>query len=249
MVSSRETCVDALPHNDTTLRCQQAVRRVGATNFMARRRRNYDDSDLIEQIVMLGGLVILLSFLSPQVRNYASASVVIAVLILLIVLAIGVGYLFIKTFQNERTSWTDIERTKIQYFTSPPPTSTRTIKNGDPPNSAPHRVNIDYTLPRQVSTSSLSDQLRKIDWFQFEKLVALVYEKQGYQVTRRGGANPDGGIDLTILKDGQTPGHSMQAVEDLECGGKSRQGVLGCIDRCQDSAWRLHHADWLYWGR
>jgi len=41
-----------------------------------------------------------------------------------------------------------------------------------------------------------------IDWFQFEKAVAAAYHKLGYSVTRRGGANPDGGIDLVLEKNG-----------------------------------------------
>ena len=39
------------------------------------------------------------------------------------------------------------------------------------------------------TTSDLLKQLRAIDWFQFEKLVGLVYRKLGYTVTRRGGAD------------------------------------------------------------
>jgi hypothetical protein len=33
-------------------------------------------------------------------------------------------------------------------------------------------------------------------------LVALVYRRQGFVVTCGGGANPDGGIDLVVKKDG-----------------------------------------------
>jgi hypothetical protein len=53
-------------------------------------------------------------------------------------------------------------------------------------------------------TISLSQQLHSIDWFQFEKLVELAYSPT-HKVTRRGGANPDGGIDLIIENaEGQT---------------------------------------------
>ena|ERR1035437_3824673 len=49
------------------------------------------------------------------------------------------------------------------------------------------------------STSlTLSEQLRKIDWFQFEKLIELIYRNRGYSVQRLGGANPDGGVDLIV---------------------------------------------------
>ena len=45
---------------------------------------------------------------------------------------------------------------------------------------------------------TLSEQLRKIDWFQFEKLIELIYRNRGYSVQRLGGANPDGGVDLIV---------------------------------------------------
>jgi restriction system protein len=51
-------------------------------------------------------------------------------------------------------------------------------------------------------TIPLSQQLHSIDWFQFEKLVELAYSPT-HKVTRRGGANPDGGIDLIIEEAGE----------------------------------------------
>ena len=52
---------------------------------------------------------------------------------------------------------------------------------------------------RASREQDISEGLRKIDWFQFEKLVELIYQHRGFAVTRLGGANPDGGVDL-ILK-------------------------------------------------
>lgn len=52
---------------------------------------------------------------------------------------------------------------------------------------------------RASREQAISEGLRKIDWFQFEKLVELIYQHRGFAVTRLGGANPDGGVDL-ILK-------------------------------------------------
>ena len=57
--------------------------------------------------------------------------------------------------------------------------------------------------PGPLTTVELLAEIRAIDWFQFEKLVAAVYRKRGYAVTRRGGANADGGIDSVIEKNGQ----------------------------------------------
>jgi HJR/Mrr/RecB family endonuclease len=56
---------------------------------------------------------------------------------------------------------------------------------------------------RPAPEPSLSEKLRKIDWFQFEKLMELIYRHRGYSVTRLGGANPDGGVDLIISHDNE----------------------------------------------
>lgn len=53
------------------------------------------------------------------------------------------------------------------------------------------------SLPTPVR-SEMGQRLRQIDWYQFEKLVAVLYEEKGYRVERRGGAHPDGGVDLVI---------------------------------------------------
>jgi hypothetical protein len=42
------------------------------------------------------------------------------------------------------------------------------------------------------------DSLRALPWRDFELLVGEAYRRQGYQVIERGGAHPDGGIDLEL---------------------------------------------------
>lgn len=53
------------------------------------------------------------------------------------------------------------------------------------------------------TTDELLQRLRDADWFQFEKAVAVIYSHHGYSVTRRGGAKPDGGIDLIVERDAE----------------------------------------------
>src|ERR1051325_10416383 len=48
----------------------------------------------------------------------------------------------------------------------------------------------------------LIERLRAIESFQFEQVIAATYRKLGFNVIRRGGANPDGGIDLIIERQG-----------------------------------------------
>jgi hypothetical protein len=66
----------------------------------------------------------------------------------------------------------------------------------------PFERGIEWESPENLVSNSagltLSEQLRKIDWFQFEKLVELIYSHRGFSVRRLGGANPDGGVDLII---------------------------------------------------
>lgn len=46
-------------------------------------------------------------------------------------------------------------------------------------------------------------ELSRLSWRQFERLVAEWFHRQGYQVAETGGGGPDGGIDLTLWKDGR----------------------------------------------
>lgn len=79
------------------------------------------------------------------------------------------------------------------------------------------------------TTADLIEHLRAIDWFQFEKLVALVYRKLGYTVTRRGGANPDGGIDLLIEKAGQRSAVQCKQWKTWNVGVKPMREFLGAL--------------------
>lgn len=80
---------------------------------------------------------------------------------------------------------------------------TSRISNDVPSDRATNDTPIPGALPPEADQCggpepTLSKRLRTIDWFQFEKLVAAVYEAKNYTVTRLGGANPDGGVDLMV---------------------------------------------------
>ena len=62
----------------------------------------------------------------------------------------------------------------------------------------PPTVHEEMQCAPHVPELTISEKLRNIDWFQFEKLVELIYRHRGYSVKRLGGANPDGGVDLII---------------------------------------------------
>jgi len=99
------------------------------------------------------------------------------------------------------------------------------------PPGAGERLNL-AAKPEQrprATTADLIEQLRSIDWFQFEKLVALVYCKLGYKVTRRGGPNPDGGIDLVIEKEGQRSAVQCKHWRTWNVGVKAVREFLGAL--------------------
>jgi len=75
----------------------------------------------------------------------------------------------------------------------------------------------------------LIERLRSIDWFQFEKVVAAIYRKLGYQVTRRGGANPDGGIDLIIEMQGVKTGIQCKQWKVRNVGVPTMREFLGAL--------------------
>ncbi len=103
-----------------------------------------------------------------------------------------------------------------------------------PFSRAPDQTSDDYESEPErssepLSTSGLVEQLRSIDWFQFEKLLGHIYQKQGYSVTRRGGANPDGGIDLIIQKNGQCAAVQCKQWKAWNVGVKTVREFLGAL--------------------
>jgi hypothetical protein len=83
--------------------------------------------------------------------------------------------------------------------------------------------------PTPLTNAALITRLHSIDWYQFEKVVALVYRKSGYQVTARGGANPDGGIDLIIEKAGQRTAVQCKQWKTWNVGVKAVREFLGAL--------------------
>ncbi len=71
-------------------------------------------------------------------------------------------------------------------------------------------------------------KLRTIDWFQFEKLVALAYSGTGI-VTRKGGANPDGGIDLIVERHGERIGVQCKHWKSWTVGVKVVREMIGAL--------------------
>ena len=119
-----------------------------------------------------------------------------------------------------RRSKSKVQLTGVNVFL-PPPRVLETAR-------AAAKVERDPPV-RQLGASELSEQVRSMDWFQFEKLVGHTYRKLGHVVTRSGGANPDGGIDLIIEKDGHRAAVQCKQWKTWNVGVKAVREFLGAL--------------------
>jgi restriction system protein len=71
--------------------------------------------------------------------------------------------------------------------------------------------------------------VRSLDWFQFEKLVGILFQQEGFAVRRFGGANADDGIDLTATKNGVTFGVQCKQWKTWRVGVKDVRAFLGAL--------------------
>ena len=66
------------------------------------------------------------------------------------------------------------------------------------------RALVGRTLRRRLLDGQRDlDSIRVLPWREFEHLVGEAFRRQGYRVEERGGAAPDGGIDLVLFKNGR----------------------------------------------
>src|SRR6185503_14125677 len=80
-----------------------------------------------------------------------------------------------------------------------------------------------------LSREAITKRLSEMDWFQFEKLMEMVYSAQGYRVTRRGGAKADGGIDLILEKDGTKAAVQCKHWKSWKVGVRNIRELKGAL--------------------
>jgi HJR/Mrr/RecB family endonuclease len=145
-------------------------------------RRRKDDFAGAEAIVALAALSGLLWFFSPGFRFLIQILLLVLVIVVLLVVAIWFAY---KAFKSELPSHSlktsEWKPNRTQSPTIKPPTIGEELQHAGP-----------------IPELTISEKLHKIDWFQFEKLIELIYLRRGFTVKRLGGAHPDGGVDLII---------------------------------------------------
>lgn len=180
---------------------------------MGKRRRN-KDSDIVKSVAQLVALTFLVAMLVPSVGQFLIGSAIIMFCLIMLVVVVALIVLFIRRHHRRLDHRSPFAT--HNYSSSPSPTR---------PENYPAMSESDPIQP----TVDLIQQLRSIDWFQFEKVVALTYKKLGYSVNPRGGANPDGGIDLVIEKTGQQKAVQCKQWKTWNVGVKAVREFLGAL--------------------
>jgi ssDNA-binding Zn-finger/Zn-ribbon topoisomerase 1 len=177
---------------------------------MARRRKKGPDLfDFVQAIVVL----VLLCAIVPQSRSAAAANIGQGVAwvigcVLFVVVAVAIWSLF-QRWGGLGQIGSGNEKGFDEWVATVSPA----VGNGS---------------RKHTNSKSVAEQVREIDWFQFEKLVALAYSGQGL-VTRKGGANSDGGIDLVLEQQGERIGIQCKHWKAWNVGVKVVREMIGAM--------------------
>lgn len=162
---------------------------------MARRRRA-KSGDLIELIVKGVFLACFLIALSiggirgfPRILGQLTGLVlVLAIAVAAVVVAFVLGRFFFRRSREKS-----------------PGTLTEQLLNADAASNdqpPPRLVRPPIRTPQVWTEALVLQKLNEIDWYQFEKFCAALLEADDFSVERKGGAHPDGGVDLLVEKAG-----------------------------------------------
>jgi Restriction endonuclease/Topoisomerase DNA binding C4 zinc finger len=175
------------------------------------RRQKSKEIALFEAITGLGTMGVVAFMFVPGFREMVQTGLLLGVIGVLIVVAV---WLLTKFFKAE------------------PSAGFKTIyaQTGAAPNPVRRRAPVVVVEPlRAAHKPSLSENLRKIDWFQFEKLMEIIYRHRGYSVKHLGGANPDGGVDLIVSRTNEKFIVQCKQWRKKEIGVKEMREFLGTL--------------------
>ncbi len=164
----------------------------------------------------MGGLAAIL------IPGFTRAAFVIGWICLIIVGLAIVGLATLGIFRLATPERNMRGMTRNAFAPSPRAPVQRPVKDQPEPEPA-------LTSASIITPTELLQQIRSMDSVQFEKLIELVYRKLGYDVTRGGGANPDGGIDLMIQKDGQYAAIQCKQWKARRVGVQQVREFLGAL--------------------
>jgi len=97
------------------------------------------------------------------------------------------------------------------------------------PSKAIQNDEWDPPLDEEQKSPDMGSCLDKLDWFQLEKLVAVLFEQSNYRVESRGGAHPDGGIDLVVETEGNRIAIQCKKWATWKCGVAVVRELMGSM--------------------
>jgi HJR/Mrr/RecB family endonuclease len=195
--------------------CRFAVWKLRHFGRMERRRRKSKEAAIFESITGLTGLGLFLWIFSPGFRLGIQILLLVLVIVALIALVIWLAH---KLFAAEEPSLAFKTSTSNAHLTEDP------IRKKRP---TVYVEELKYT--HRAPDLTISEKLRKIDWFQFEKLMELIYRQRGFTVSRLGGANPDGGVDLIVKSPSETFAVQCKHWRTWTVGVKEIREFLGAL--------------------
>jgi HJR/Mrr/RecB family endonuclease len=142
-----------------------------------------------EAVTSAAGLILFIWFFSPELRHYMQ---IISVTLVFVCIVAILTRLFYREYKRGLV---------VSPIEDSSPVSPKQTKS--PEDSKPSSDGDGLRCGQPVPDLTISEKLRKIDWFQFEKLIEMIYRHRGFSVTRMGGANPDGGVDLIVEKEAE----------------------------------------------
>jgi restriction system protein len=136
------------------------------------------------------GLVLLIALAIGGLRGFVPALVSLFIWIFAAAAIAGICYLVYRRFSIGRD--TDAAPAQAAFTRSPSAgssvfSSTQTFESKRP----------EWDIER------IEQAIGEIDWYQFEKFCAALLRADGFSVERKGGAHPDGGVDLIAEKPSQ----------------------------------------------
>ena len=182
---------------------------------MERRRRKSKEAAILESITGLTGLGLFLWIFSPGFQLGIQILLLVLVVVSLIALVMWLAYKLF-TAQEPRSAFKTSESNPHQ--------------NEEHIRKKPPTVFVEeLKYAQRAPDLTTSEKLRKTDWFQFEKLTELIYRQRGFNVTRLGGANPDGGVDLIATSPTETFAVQCKHWRTWKVGVKEIREFLGAL--------------------
>lgn len=151
---------------------------------MGRRRRNREEERLEAGIKAVVAILCLVALGIGGINGFLPALISLVMGLLFLALSAGIIWIAVRFIGANRAQEHEDANSTDQSYPIPsfviPPRRTEKLN------------------PDLWNYNSVLSALGEIDWYQFEKFCGALLQAEGFTVERRGGAQPDGGVDLVV---------------------------------------------------